>query len=142
MIRNEREYRDAKTRVDLMWEQIVTKKDQIATLRREIDDYVEKQRSILISPVEAVPPGDLKLTGPELARWSQMSRAARWQFIRVKRGLCASCGQEPLVSTRLGLRCLTAQRERMRQKTGAKRRNTALSYEFEARRKTAKRRTA
>lgn len=60
-----------------------------------------------------------------------MSRAARYQAIRIENGLCAICGKEPLASSRMGAACLAKQRERMRARTDAKRRNRSLSYSVE-----------
>lgn len=56
-----------------------------------------------------------------------MSRAKRFQAIRIENGLCAICGDEPLYTTYYGLECAAKRRKknraRMRKKTGAKRVN-------------------
>lgn len=67
---------------------------------------------------------------PELERaLANMDRRVRYQLIRIANGLCANCGDEPLVTARLGAKCLKKQRERMHEKTSAKRRNLgARSY--------------
>lgn len=63
--------------------------------------------------------------------WDAMSRQRRYQLRREARGVCVNCGKEPIVRTRLGKRCLAAQRERMRIANGCvdRRVESALSYE-------------
>lgn len=63
--------------------------------------------------------------------WEALPRQRRWQITRQAAGICVSCGKEPIAgrSKRLGLKCAAKQRELMRQKTGASRRNVkAPSY--------------
>jgi hypothetical protein len=40
-----------------------------------------------------------------------MSRQTKYQQERIKRGLCSSCGAEPLVSRTLGAKCLLKKRK-------------------------------
>jgi hypothetical protein len=64
--------------------------------------------------------------------WDALPRQRRWQITRQAAGICVSCGREPIEgrSKRLGLNCQAKQRELMRQKTGASRRNTkSASYQ-------------
>jgi len=68
-----------------------------------------------LSPVPGIPQEDLK----------QLSRQQRYKLRRFSQGLCTSCGKHPRQesSRSLCVECLKTQRERMRQRTGAKRRN-------------------
>lgn len=65
--------------------------------------------------------------GYNLEDWEALPRQKRWQISRQAAGICCSCGKKPIakVSKRLCGDCLRVQRERMRQQTGAKRRNSS-----------------
>lgn len=72
-------------------------------------------------PIPGVPTDDLK----------RMTRQQRYKLRRYAEGLCVSCGrvQRCQGSRTLCQNCLSIQRERMRQKIGATRRNhRAASY--------------
>ena len=55
----------------------------------------------------------------------KMTRQQRWKLRRYTQGMCVSCGKIPRCeqSRTLCSECLAIQRERMRQRTGASRRN-------------------
>lgn len=73
-------------------------------------------------PSIAVLRHELGISVQEAKRLQALPRQRRYQAIRKLRGLCVGCGKEKLVSTSLGENCLRKQRERMRKKTGAKKR--------------------
>lgn len=70
---------------------------------------------------------DITLAPPgyDLGDWVALPRQKRWQILRQAAGICVSCGQEEITgkSKRLCADCARKQRERMRQRTGATRRN-------------------
>lgn len=70
-----------------------------------------------LMPIPGIPQEALK----------QLSRQQRYKLRRYADGLCTSCGQMPRCdqSRTLCTECLGVQRERMRQRTGATRRNLA-----------------
>lgn len=65
-----------------------------------------------------------------MAKRKTVSRQRAWQLARKAKGLCVSCGQEPLITKNHGANCAEKIRERMRKKTGATRRyRNAQSYQ-------------
>lgn len=65
----------------------------------------------------------------ERAKALARARSIRYQQNRIENGLCANCGNEPLVTSRLGAVCLVKQRERVRKTSGAKKRwKNSVSY--------------
>jgi hypothetical protein len=63
-----------------------------------------------------------------------VSRGRKYQLRRHKEGRCIKCGQ-PQAAAYLCLRHLIANREAIRRKAGATRRNRSLSYALEAKAK-------
>ncbi len=71
----------------------------------------------------------IKIQGVSEDKLRKMSRQERFQLRRAKSGFCPRCGDEKLHVKKngkvasLGLKCLKAQRERMRERIDASRRN-------------------
>jgi hypothetical protein len=71
----------------------------------------------------------IKIPGVSEDRARSMSRQERYQLRRDKAGFCSRCGKEKLHIKKngkpasLGIKCLKAQRERMRDRIDASRRN-------------------
>lgn len=70
----------------------------------------------------------IPLPGLTEAETRALSRQMRWKLRRAAAGLCPSCGREAVkTGVTLCPGCLAAHRERMRQRTGAVRRNLRAS---------------
>ena len=65
-----------------------------------------------------------------MEKTAKLSRQRQWQEARKAKGLCASCGAEPLLTNNYGAKCAKRIREKARQRTKAVRRyKSCASYQ-------------
>ncbi len=94
---------------------------QINETRTNLMEKTKRKKNVDLPPPDGIP----------MDVWENYSRQKRWQISRQAAGVCTACGVAPIgvTSKRLCNDCSSKQRERMRSRTNAARRNiNSASY--------------